>query len=218
MENGIFITFEGLDRVGKSTQINELVKYLDKKKFKYVLIREPGSTKISEKIRKILKDPSNIGKISPMTEFLLYSAARAQLVEDVIKPSLEKNKIVICDRFYDSSTAYQAYGRGLDIDFVKSTNNLVSGEIIPDLTILLTIELSSKKYVKNSKRFEPDLFDDRLEKEFMEFREKVQEGYLKIVKNEKERFLVIDASQSIKQIAKQVSSRIDSLLKLKGKP
>jgi dTMP kinase len=207
------ITFEGLDRVGKSTQVKKLIEHLERKKIEPVVVREPGSTDLSERIREILKDPANIGKISSESEFLLYSAARAQLVGDVIKPALEAGRIVISDRFYDSSTAYQGFGRGLDIEFIKSANMTVTGGIIPDLTILLVINTETAVNSKKLDRFNPDLFDDRLEQEFIKFRGKVQEGFLKIAGEESDRFLVIDSTETIGKIAKSVKTRVDMLLK-----
>lgn len=178
-----------------------------------VVVREPGSTEVSERIRAILADRNMVGKIAPLTEFLLYSASRAQLVLETIKPALDEGKIVITDRYYDSSTAYQGYGRGLDLEFIDGVNATASGGMAPDLTVLLVVQGSSVNSKDNARRFGPDLFDDRLEREFIEFRKKVQDGYLAMAEKEKGRFLVIDGSQSIAKIAGIIADRVDGLLK-----
>lgn len=211
MKKGLFITFEGLDKVGKSTQVDRLVTYLKSRGIKVTLVREPGSTEISEQIRKILLDKDNYGKISPLTELLLYNAARAQLVDSVIRPALENGDIVISDRFYDSTTAYQGYGRGIDIGLIDSINMAATGNLVPDLTILLSIG-SIKDAVNNHKRFQSSSTDDRLEKESLEFRERVREGFLKIAKNEPRRFLVVDAEDSVDNIAAGIAERIEQFL------
>lgn len=212
MKQGLLITFEGLDKVGKSTQVEKLVDLLNSKGVKTTVVREPGSTEISEKIRKILLDKYNSGLIASMTEMLLYSAARAQLVKDVIKPKLAEGEIVIADRYYDSTTAYQGYGRGIDIEFINKVNINATGGLVPDLTVLLVIDRSSANSKEGIKRFSPTLFDDRLEREFIDFRIKVQDGFKTIAEKEPERFLVIDASYTIKTIFRKISKRVTELL------
>ncbi len=138
MRKGLFITFEGGDGAGKSTQIDILRKKLEKEGFEIYLTREPGGTDISEKIREIILDKSN-AEMTAMTETMLYAAARAQLVEQVIRPAVNDGKIVICDRFVDSSIAYQAYGRNLG-DAVGIINSFAVGDCIPDMTILLKVD------------------------------------------------------------------------------
>lgn len=213
MRKGIMISFEGLDKVGKSTQVDRLIKFLESKELHPVLVREPGSTEAGERIRDVLADPALKGMISPLCEFLLYSASRAQLVNEKIAPILESGGIVIADRYYDSSTAYQGHGRGIDLEFINSVNSIVTGGLVPDLTILLYMEKFVSRSGRNSDRFAPTLFDDRLEQEFLEFRKKVQAGFLEIAKREKERFLVIDASENITEIARKIASAVNRLLK-----
>ncbi len=211
MKQGLFITFEGLDKVGKSTQVEMLVEFLNSKGVRTTVVREPGSTEISEKIRRILLDKSHIGKISPMAEMLLYSAARAQLVKDVIKPKLAEGEIVIADRYYDSTTAYQGYGRGIDIEFINKVNITATGGLVPDLTVLLSIKSLSES-IENDDRFRSSPSDDRLERESIAFREKVIGGFLNIAKNEPERFLVIDASDTVENIFRKISEQVVKLL------
>ncbi len=214
MRNGILISFEGLDKVGKSTQVERLMEHLkERKKLDPVLVREPGSSETGERIREILADLALRGKISPLCEFMLYSASRAQLVTETIKPMLEAGRLVIADRYYDSSSAYQGYGRGLDLNFISTVNSTVTQNLAPDLTILLIVE----KFVAESRnapdRFAPNLFDDRLEQEFLQFRRKVQQGFVEIAEREKERFLVLDANEKRDQIAKKICTRVDKLIK-----
>ena len=213
MKTGILISFEGLDKVGKSTQVNLLVKHLKSRQLDPVLVREPGSTEAGEKIRAILADPSLKGKISPLCEFLLYSASRAQLVTEAIGPAINRGEIVIADRYYDSSTAYQGYGRGIDLNFIAKVNSALTGNLVPDLTILLYAEKFTAPSKKARDRFAPSLFDDRLEQEFLDFRKKVQDGYLAISRRESERFLVIEASEKKEQIARKIAARVDRFLK-----
>lgn len=213
MKKGLLISFEGLDKVGKSTQVKLLLKHLKKRGVGPILVREPGSTETSERIREILADRSLVGKISPLTEFLLYSASRAQLVTETIKPALERGEVVVTDRYYDSSTAYQGYGRGLDIGFIDTVNKAATDSLVPDLTILLVADKSISNSKQNIKRFSPDLFDDRLEREFLAFRKKVQAGFLKIARREKKRFLIVDASEKKSEIAKKIAARVNKLLK-----
>lgn len=213
MKKGLLISLEGLDKVGKSTQAELLLKHLKKKGVEPIMVREPGSTETSERIRVILADRSLVGRIAPLTEFLLYSASRAQLVKEVIKPAIEGGKLVVTDRYYDSSTAYQGYGRGIDLSLIDTVNMVATDGMIPDLTILLVADKSISNSKQNIKRFSPDLFDDRLEREFLQFRKKVQAGFLKIARKEKKRFLVLDASEKKSEIAKKIAARVDRLLK-----
>ena len=212
MSKGFFITFEGLDKVGKSTQVNLLEEYLRAKNLEFTLVREPGSTEISEQIRDILLDKENAGKITPMAEFLLYSASRAQLVNDVIRPMMEKGEIVIADRYYDSSTAYQGYGRGIDTELVRSINMAATGNLVPDLTILLSVGPLAET-INNHERFQSSSSDDRLEGETLEFRERVRQGFLEIAQQEPNRFLVVNAEDTVENMAAVIAKRVDSLLK-----
>jgi dTMP kinase len=215
MNDGILISFEGLDKVGKSTQVERLIEHLRGTGIEPILVREPGSTEVGERIRDTLADPKLNGKISPLCEFLLYSASRAQLVVEKIRPALEHGEIIIADRYYDSSSAYQGYGRGINLDFINHVNSTATQNLVPDLTILLFAEnfMAPSKNIPD--RFAPNLFDDRLEQEFMDFRKKVQQGFLEIAEKEKDRFLVINALEKKDQIAKKIAARVEKLIKEK---
>jgi dTMP kinase len=202
----MFITFEGIDFSGKSTQVELLRDYLLEQKKNVHLIREPGGTEISEKIREILLDKKNNAMVME-TEIFLFSASRAQLVREVIRPYLKKGYYVISDRFHDSSTAYQGFGRGLSVDAILNIHNLAIGKTIPDITFFIdipnNIALTRKKNIAHS-----DL--DRIEVSDDTFYERVREGYLYLAKKEK-RFRVIDGTQNIKQIHEQIINEIKSI-------
>ncbi|MBK7497698.1 MAG: dTMP kinase [Ignavibacteriales bacterium] len=202
----MFISFEGIDFCGKSTQVELLRDYLLEQKKIVHLIREPGGTEISEKIREILLDKKNNAMVME-TELFLFSASRAQLVREVIRPYLQKGYYVISDRFHDSSTAYQGFGRGLSVDAIIKIHNLAIGETLPDITFFIDIpnEVAIERKLKKS---HSDL--DRIEVSDNTFYERVREGYLYLSKQEK-RFRVIDGRQSIENINKQIIDEIKSL-------
>lgn len=202
----MFITFEGIDFCGKSTQVELLKNYFERKGKSVQVIREPGGTEISEKIRDILLDKKN-NKMFMETELLLFSASRAQLVREKINPFINKGEIVISDRFHDSSTAYQGFGRGLPIDSVLNVHKLAIGETIPDITFVIDIpvEVAVKR---KSEKTNQEL--DRIEVSSNDFFEKVRNGYLALAKKEK-RFRVIDGTQSIEAIHKLIISYIEEL-------
>lgn len=199
----MFISFEGIDFCGKSTQIELLKEYLIKQQKKVKLIREPGGTKISEKIRDILLDKKNSSMVME-TEIFLFSASRAQLVREVIRPALEEKYYVLSDRFHDSSTAYQGYGRGLPLDAILKIHNLAIGNTIPDLTFIIDIPTSVALERKRQK-IQADL--DRIELSENAFFEKVRGGYLELAMKEN-RFRVIDGTDSIENIHKKIINEI----------
>jgi len=202
----MFITFEGIDFCGKSTQVGLLRDYLLEQKKNVHLIREPGGTEISEKIREILLDKKNNAMVME-TEIFLFSASRAQLVREVIRPYLQKGYYVISDRFHDSSTAYQGFGRGLSVDAILNIHNLAISKTIPDITFFIDIPneiaMARKKNIAHS-----DL--DRIEVSDNTFYERVRKGYLYLAEKEK-RFRVIDGTQNIKQINEKIINEIKSL-------
>lgn len=201
----LFITFEGGEGSGKSVQARALYRRLCRLSIPTVLTREPGGTPPGERIARLLKWAQDTD-ISPLTELLLFNASRAQLVQEVIKPDLESGNIVICDRYADSTTVYQGYGRGLDLEMVRTINNTATQGLKPDLTILLDISVEEGHARKAGKR------QDRFEQEDITFHQKVREGYLKMASEEPERWLVIDASQPKAKISKIIWQRVSQLL------
>ncbi len=204
---GKFITIEGTDGSGKSTQIELLMDYLRKKGADVIFTREPGGTQISEKIREIILDVDN-SEMTGITEALLYAAARSQHVEEKIIPALEAGKIIICDRFVDSSIAYQGAARGLGAEKIMGINEAALHGIIPDMTLFF--DLSPEKGILRKKN---ERALDRLEKEKMDFHEKVYEGYKNLCKKYPERIKPIDADRSIDEVHSEVIEVIDGLLK-----
>lgn len=204
MKRGYFITFEGGDGSGKSTQIKLLQGFLTEQGYHVLLTREPGGTAISEKIRDIILDKKN-AEMCDMTETMLYAAARAQLVQQVIKPAVDGGDIVICDRFVDSSIAYQAWGRGLG-DLVWDINRHAVGDYMPDLTILLKLDpMQGMKRIKSREQ-------DRIELSSDDFHRKVYEGYLNLEAMDPDRIKGIDASQEIDRIAEQIRDLVEDLI------
>jgi dTMP kinase len=204
----MFITFEGIDFCGKSTQVELLKNYLLNRGDKVEIIREPGGTDISEKIREILLDRKNYNMFME-TEILLFSASRAQLVREKIKPYLEKGIYVISDRFHDSSTAYQGYGRGISIDQIINIHQIVIGSTIPDITFFIDITLGEAERRK-SKNSMNEL--DRIEISENNFYNKVREGYLEIAKKDT-RIKVIDGMNSVGLIHKKIINEIEKIEK-----
>lgn len=202
----MFITFEGIDFCGKSTQVELLKNYFERKGKSVKVIREPGGTEISEKIRDILLDKKN-NKMFMETELLLFSASRAQLVREKIVPFIQEGSVVISDRFHDSSTAYQGFGRGLPIEAVLNVHKLAIGDTIPDITFIIDIPVSVAVKRKAQKTHQ-EL--DRIEVSSNDFFEKVRNGYLTLAKNEK-RFRIIDGTKSIEEIHKLIIKYIEEL-------
>ncbi len=193
----MLITFEGIDGAGKSTQITKLIGWLESKGIETISLREPGGTDTAEKIRRILLDSS--GEITPLGELLLFSASRAELVQQVIIPALESGKTVILDRFYDSTTAYQGYGRGLDLEMLRSIISISTCGIVPDVTVFLDLDPETALRRKFSEKSIPIAFEsdelDRMERSGLEFYRKVHQGYLEIIKQNENRFVTLDAKE-----------------------
>ena len=202
--SGRFISLEGIDGCGKTTLRDQLSDYL-KEKYEVIVLREPGGTEVSEKIRDMLLDVRNVG-IRPRTEAFLYATARSQLVEEMILPALQEGKIVIADRFMDSTIAYQGYGRGIDIEFLKVLNLLCTGGLKPDLTLLLDIEPEEGQKRRNKQA------PDRLEKEGLEFQSRVRAGYLTIQSDEPDRIKVLNGGASIIEVREQALQHLSVLL------
>ncbi len=206
MRKGLFITVEGTDGSGKTTQIKLMEQFLNDTGIDVVLSREPGGTEISEMIRDLILDPRN-SDISPLTEMMLYAAARAQHVSQVIRPALENGKYVICDRFVDSSYAYQGCGRGVDLKTVADVNRAAVDGVVPDITFFLDLDprLAIERRIKSTGA-------DRIEQEKMDFHMRVYEGYKKMSLLYPDRIKTIDASKSIEEISSQINLYLKELL------
>lgn len=198
--NGFFITFEGIEGSGKSTQMGLLVDGLKQMNYNVVTTKEPGGTRLGEKIRGLLLDPDNV-EMDDRTEILLYAADRAQDVVEKIKPTLKKGDIVLADRYIDSNIAYQGYGRQLDMGMVKKINSWVAQDIWPDLTFIFDLDV--KEGLQRAKDLAPDKKGDRLEQELVTFHRQVRDAYLQMAEKE-ERFVVIDARQKPQEIHQEV--------------
>jgi len=207
--NGYFITFEGSEGCGKTTQIEALAKALEAEGKTVLITREPGGTIIGEKIRDLLQDPSHDNAISDMTELLLFSASRAELIASRIQPALDRGEIVICDRFYDSTYVYQGLGRAIDMNIVEQLNQITVGSLKPDLTILL--DLDAKIGIQRAKSRQSGELD-RIENESLAFFEAVREGYLELAKKETERFKIINGLLSVDQIKAIIWETVENKL------
>lgn len=204
MRKGIFITTEGTDGSGKSTQIELIKQYFIENKRDFVFLREPGGSEIGEKIREIILDKDN-KNMSVITEMLLYAASRAQLVEEKIVKALEEGKVVICDRFVDSSIVYQGIARGIGIDTVKKINDIATNNIVADITFFFSVEpLISLSRIQNK-------VADRLESEDIKFHEKVYNGYKFLMNLYPDRIKEIDSKRSIEEVFAEVKSWLDLL-------
>ena len=205
---GLFITFEGGDGSGKSTQIELLEDYFKEIGYKVYITREPGGTKIGEEIRKVILN-KEYTEMADQTEALLYAAARAQHVVEFILPKMKVNEIVICDRFVDSSLASQGYARGLGVEQIRTINAFATGGLQPDLTILLDVSPEEGIDRKSSQQ---NL--DRLELEKKAFHQRVRDGYLMLSEAERDRILVIDGLKTIEEIHEIVIKRVTALIDL----
>ena len=206
---GLFITLEGGDGAGKSTQIRNIKSFFETKGLVVVHTREPGGTQISEKLRDILLDSHNT-EMDAVTEMLIYAASRAQHVRELVKPALDEGSVVICDRFLDSSIAYQAYGRGLG-DMVKIVNSYATDGLTPDITFWMDIDPDAgKERVSKMGDF------DRLEMEARDFHYRVYEGYRAIAQSEPDRIKRIDASRSVEEISAEIIKYLEEICEKRG--
>jgi len=203
LAEGFFITFEGIEGSGKTTQINLLADHLQNKGYDVLVSREPGGTSLGEKIRQLLLDPQ-YDSMDYRTEILLYAADRAQHVKEKIKPALEQGRIVISDRFVDSNLAYQSAGRGLDYEMVYQINDWVIDSTWPDLTFILDIDI--KEGLKRARALSLDAAGDRLEREVDDFHQRVRDAYLKMAAAE--RFVLVDAGGSKEEVQEDIKKII----------
>lgn len=197
----MFISFEGVDGAGKTTQIKKFAKYLEDKGVDFIQVREPGGTNFSELIREILLDPEV--EMSNRSELLLFESARADLVDKVIKPALDKGKVVISDRFYDSTTVYQSYGRGIDLKSTLKLHGFAVNGVHPDKTIFLNLDFEVSQERVNRKN------KDRMESAGIEFHKKVYEGFQSIKDIFPERIIEIDANRSIDEIFDDILNKLE---------
>ena len=213
----MFITFEGIEGSGKTTQIKLLIPVLQARGYECIATREPGATEVGSKIRAILLDAAHT-TILPLTELLLYEADRAQHVHEVIRPALADNKLVVSDRFFDATTVYQGYARGFDLKLIERLHRLVIGDLRPDLTVVLDlpVDLGLKRAWERINAQSGGLPEDRFEKEAFAFHEKVRQGYLTLAEIEPERFRVIDANRSHQVVHKEIAEIVLGFLDLKG--
>ena len=208
MKRGRFISFEGIEGCGKTTQINVLSEYLTQRSIAHSVTREPGGTGVGEGIRKILLNSETI-HLTAAAELLLFYASRSQNILEKIEPSLAQGEMVICDRFYHASMAYQGYGRGIPIDFIDKLTDLVCGSRRPELTILLDIEPEiglTRARTRNSKRTEDE---GRFEMEDVRFYTKIRNGYLELAAREPQRIQIINADRSIEEVHQSILQTLD---------
>jgi dTMP kinase len=207
MRKGCLITFEGIEGSGKSSQMASLAEYLEQNGWNIQKTREPGGTKLGERIRDLLLDTGHTN-ITDKTELLLYLASRAQHFQEVILPALQQGKVVLCDRFSEATLAYQGYGRSLDLNKIKALLRFVTEGRKPDLTLLLDVEVR-----QGLMRIGNRTSKDRLERERIEFYEKVRQGYLKLAKTSPRQIAVIDASRPFEKVAAQIRQTVETFLK-----
>jgi dTMP kinase len=211
---GAFVTFEGPDGSGKTTQLRLLADHLRAAGYDVLTTREPGGTPISDQIRDVLHDARNT-MMDARAEILLYSASRAQLVREVIRPALAGGKIVLSDRYADSTIAYQGYGRGLDLTALRQITAFATGGLTPDLTIYLDCPVEEGLHRKQRAMALGEGEWNRLDQEPVEFHRRVRQGYLALIAAEPDRWLVLDAHRPIKEIQKEIRKAVKSVLEAK---
>ena len=203
----IFITFEGIEGCGKTTQIGLLTSFLESLHRPFLLTREPGGTGVGEQIRQILLSSENVG-IEPMAELYLYAAARVQHIRQVISPALREGKLVICDRFADATLAYQGYGRGMDLAWIEEIHARTMENVKPDLTFLLDlpVEEGLRRALKRMEKH--SVKEDRFEKEALDFHRRVREGYLILARNQPRRIVALDGMKEEKTLHREILTHL----------
>jgi len=217
MSKGLFITFEGTEGCGKSTQVELLAKQLRTLGHHVRILREPGGTSIGEEIRHTLKHSKNNAAMTSEAELLLMNASRAQLVREIIRPALAAGEIVLCDRFYDSTTAYQGYGRQLDLKMVRHIIDVAVGETKPDLTLLLTVSPEVSAQRRATRQSTLPFIRDRIEEATADFFARVAKGYEAIAAAEPDRIRVVDATGSLDNVCLKIWQHIQPLLPKAGR-
>lgn len=206
----MLITFEGVEGSGKSTQVDLLFNYLQKKGHAVIKTREPGGTALGEALRKVFLQSG--AQVFPLSELLVFMAMRAQHVEELIMPALQDRKIILCDRFVDATYAYQGYGRGIDLGIIETLNRLVTKGIRPNLTVLLNCPVS----VGLKRKSGPDVSKDRFEKEALSFHRKIQRAYLKLAQEESKRFFVVDGKDKVEAVHEVIRTKVEKVLENHG--
>jgi dTMP kinase len=211
----MLITLEGIEGSGKTTQIDYIAAYLQKSGLDYIITKEPGGTELGAKIRSILLDPENIN-IHPMTELLLYAADRVQHIKELITPMIETGKVVICDRFHDSTTVYQGFTRGIDVSLIQRLNSLVLEGLTPDITFVLDLdpEIGLKRAWTQIRNGSRSGSETRFENEKLQFHESVRNGYLELARQEPDRFVVVDASADPLNVRDQIFEQLEKCFKI----
>jgi dTMP kinase len=204
----MFITFEGPEGSGKSTQLRAVCAYLTQRQLPCVQTREPGGTRLSDLIRQLILSPAHT-EMHATTEFLLFSASRAQHVQQFIRPHLQAGRIVMCDRYADSSLAYQGYGRGLDLNLLRQVTLFATGGLAPDLTFYLDVDVAEGL---RRKQQENATFD-RLDSQTLEFHERVRQGYLALAAQEPARWVLVDAAQPKEVVTAELCRRLDLVIR-----
>ena len=209
----MFITLEGIEGSGKTTQISQLVKFLEKRGMDCVATRQPGGTLIGESIRSILLDPTNHA-LEPLAELLLYMADRAQHINELIRPALKEGKAVVCDRYFDATLVYQGFARGLNIDLIRQLHQLLFKDLKPDITLLLDLspQVGLKRAWQQLDTGQRSGDESRFEAEKVVFHEKVRAGYLELARLEPKRFSIIDAAQTQDEVFAAIRKAVSSIL------
>ena len=212
-----FITFEGIAGSGNTTQIQMLSNWLEERGDEHLLTREPGGTPIGDQVRKLVLSPSS-GVITPTCELLLYVAARAQHIEQVIRPALEEDRLVLCDRFRDATIAYQGFGRGLGLDLVLGVHQFDLFTLAPDLTLLFDIDARTALGRARAREATKTRDETRFEQEGLEFHDRVRRGYLELARSEPDRFAILDARGTVAEVHQRVVSEVQRFLETRGAP
>ncbi len=212
----MFITLEGIEGSGKTTQIGRLVEFLEERGIECVMTRQPGGTLIGENIRAILLDPASTA-LEPMTELLLYLADRCQHIYELIRPCLDAGKAVVCDRYFDATVVYQGFARGLNIELIQKLHQILFNDLKPDMTLLLDLapKVGLKRAWQQLNNGQRSGHESRFEAETLAFHEKVRAGYLELARLEPERFQIINAAQSQDQVFTAISEIVASFLERK---
>ncbi|MDP8225380.1 MAG: dTMP kinase [Candidatus Lernaella stagnicola] len=213
----MFITFEGPEGSGKTTQIERAAAYLAKRGIAVTRTREPGGTEIADQIRDVLLRADNHDLV-PVAELFLYFASRAQHVAEKIRPALQAGHVVLCDRYADSTLAYQGFARGLDIDLIHLLNDIATENLDPDLTLLfdLPVDVGIARARARAERFQPEAREDRFEQEELAFHEKLRRGFLQLAGQHPERYRVIDAARDVEEVWSQTKVTLDVALMQEG--